>query len=309
MRAPPGFPPSGPRRPGRGGPDLEERTPQPARTTLEGLLAGGALGAWLLALERSPSFHVFADLLNAAKRVLDSRLPDVLLVRLDTEPFVLALYVGGHALLGALFGAVVRARWNAYARALCVTAMLFAFDALGLGRLWQHRGLPLSTGLLLLGGGAVLALAVAWSAGLFIARLPRRVPRLLAGGGMIVCVLGIVLTTVLAARGPARPPGAFVDDPTRDDTGVRVAILGLDGLDGLIVDEAIAECAGICARSGRPSPRWSGRPWPRACFRSATASRTSSCDARGNAFRSPATSGASPRCGTSPCRPASRARS
>jgi predicted AlkP superfamily phosphohydrolase/phosphomutase len=165
----------------------------------------------------------------------------VLLVRLDTEPFVLALYVGGHALLGALFGAVVRARWNAYARALCVTAMLFAFDALGLGRLWQHRGLPLSTGLLLLGGGAVLALAVAWSAGLFIARLPRRVPRLLAGGGMIVCVLGIVLTTVLAARGPARPPGAFVDDPTRDDTGVRVAILGLDGLDGLIVDEAIAE--------------------------------------------------------------------
>ena len=161
------------------------------------------------------------------------------LVRLDTEAFALALYVGGHAVLGALLGWMVRTRGPLALRALIVAAMLFAADALLLSRLWAHRGLPPGTGFLLLAGGAVAAFAVAAGLGHALRNLPQHVRRTITGVGVAGSLLGLLITALVAAGGPDRPAGAVVEEPVREDTGVRVAILGLDGLDGILVDEAL----------------------------------------------------------------------
>ncbi|MBZ0267016.1 hypothetical protein K8I85_02570, partial [bacterium] len=79
------------------------------------------------------------------------------LVRLDTDATAVAIYVGGHALLGVAVAwpvhAIVRGRVPAAARAVLIAAVLLAIDLLLYTRLWGHRSLPLSAGVMLLAAG------------------------------------------------------------------------------------------------------------------------------------------------------------
>ncbi len=213
------------------------------RTILEGLVAGGFVGAVLLLFERSPTFNVFADVLNVMFRLAADRFPESLLIRLDTEAVAWVLYAGGHALLGGAIGAALAAasrRTPTALRRLFLVLVLFGVDALGFGAVWRHRGLSPVLGAGLLG---VAAMAGYGGATVFGAALARLLPRPVTRGLAFVLPLAIVAAgaTVLfsAASGPSRPEGRTVDYPRREPTGTRVAILGIDGLDGFLVDEAL----------------------------------------------------------------------
>jgi predicted AlkP superfamily phosphohydrolase/phosphomutase len=211
--------------------------------SLEGLVAGACAGAILLALERSPTFNVFADVLNATFRVLSSRFPEALLVRLDTEGVALAAYVGGHAVLGALVGAglaVALRRAASGGRRVLLALVLFLVDTAVFGAVWRHRGLSFVLGGSLTGGAAAAALAVSFVVGPAFARLSSRVRGALAVAAPVLVVAIGAATLAAAARGPDRPEGRTLAYPRREPTGVKVAILGLDGLDWVLVDEIVA---------------------------------------------------------------------
>jgi predicted AlkP superfamily phosphohydrolase/phosphomutase len=219
-----------------------------SRAVLEGLLGGAVGGAVLLAAEGSPTFNVFADVLGAVFRILSGPLSEETIVRLDVGSVAFALYVGGGALAGAgagaLLGAVGRAGWRpgAAARAVLLGAAVAVLETVVLGALWRHRELPWSIGMTLvaasgaaaavaagLAGAAARALFAARTLGMLAGFLPAAVA--LAGAGLMI----------VARAGPARPDGPVVSSPVRQDTGLKVAILGIDGLDWKIVDAAVAE--------------------------------------------------------------------
>jgi predicted AlkP superfamily phosphohydrolase/phosphomutase len=218
------------------------------RASLEGFFAGGAAGAVLTILERSPTYHVLADVLNRAFRFLSGRLDQASLIRLDTEGVAMAAYVGGHAILGTILGAGLGAirpggrSLPAGLRWVAVAGLLFVFDTLVFGAVWRHRGLSYFVGATLVGVSAAAALGAAGMAGLVLPRLLP--PRRLAGLALVLPLvtaftgIGIVLAAV---RGPARPEGRTLAYPRRAPTDLKVALLGVDGLDGVLVDEAIAE--------------------------------------------------------------------
>jgi predicted AlkP superfamily phosphohydrolase/phosphomutase len=193
----------------------------------------------LLAFERSPDLHAFADVLNATFRILAGRVREAALVRADTEAAASALYVGGHALLGGALGvawaaARGRAPW-------LVATSIVVVDAIVFGAVWRHRALPLlpGAGMLLVAGAAAAAAgaAVAGVAG----ALGRPLAAALAWLAFAAVGLGSVATIVVAARPPTAPRGPIVQDATRTDTGIKVAILALDGLDWSLVDQAITD--------------------------------------------------------------------
>jgi predicted AlkP superfamily phosphohydrolase/phosphomutase len=237
------------------------------RAVLEGLIGGAAGGAVALAAERSPTFNLWADVLSALFRVLGGWLSEETIVRLDVPSVALALYVGGGALAGAAAGAILgaapRAGWRPgpLARAALIGAILAALEAAVLGALWRHRGLPVSIGL---GLSAATGLATALAAGLAGAAarsaLSGRSVRVLAGFLPAAVALSGAGTMIVARRGPDRPEGPVVASPAREDTGLKVAILGIDGLDWRVVDEAIAEgrlpnLAGLIERGTRGTLR------------------------------------------------------
>jgi len=167
-----------------------------------------------------------------------------ILVRLDTDATALAIYVGGHALLGVVVAlpvhAIVRRRVPALARAVLITAVLLAIDLLAYARLWGHRSLPFSGGAALLAVGGACAAACAIAGSLVAGRLPFRVRRVLAWTLPLAVAIAVAGTMAGAALGPRAPEGVTLSEPVREPTGVKVAILALDGLDGRLVDEAIA---------------------------------------------------------------------
>lgn len=175
--------------------------------------------------------------------MLSGRLPEATLVRLDTDATSFLLYVAGHALLGLAVAwpvhLTVRDRLPAPARATLIAAVLFALDLFAFQRLWAHRGLPIAPGATLLAAGAAIGAVVATLGSLGVARLPARGARVLAIGlpaALLVVTAGTLLATAFGSRAPA---GITLDEPVRQPTGVKVAILALDGLDGRLVDEAI----------------------------------------------------------------------
>jgi predicted AlkP superfamily phosphohydrolase/phosphomutase len=185
--------------------------------------------------------------LNATFRVLSGRLSEDLLIRLDTEGVAAALYVGGHALLGAALGAVAGGRLRgdglraAIPRWIVIALLLGVVDSLLLGVVWRHRGLPVGVGLSLVGGGAVLAASGAAVSGVLLRFLRGPVLR----GAALALPAGVAAWIVVAlgaaAGGPDRPSGPVLVEPERRATGVKIAILGLDGIDGRLVDDALAE--------------------------------------------------------------------
>jgi len=193
----------------------------------------------LLALERSPLFHPWADVLNAVFRTLAGRVSEAALVRADTEAVAFAAYVGGHALFGATVGvglAAARAR-----SVLLLAGLLVVVDGVVFGAVWRHRGLSL-----LIGAGVVLAAGLAAGttaalAGSLVARLTRPARAALAALSFLAAGAATFGTIAAAGRPPSAPAGPVVQDATRADTGVKVAILGLDGLDWRVVDDAFAE--------------------------------------------------------------------
>ena len=189
-------------------------------------------------LERSPLFNKLADVLNAAARLLQPRVSEATRLGLDTEASILAIYVGGHALLGALLGVVLA---RTAGRPLALVLALTVADALVFGSVWRHRELPLQLGAGLLAGGALLGVAVAFLARLAWRAAPPRPLATLATGGVLTVTVVVAGTLIGAARGPRSPEGELVDSPSRRPTGVKVAILAVDGLDGILVDEAIAQ--------------------------------------------------------------------
>jgi predicted AlkP superfamily phosphohydrolase/phosphomutase len=218
------------------------------RAVLEGLAGGAAAGALALAAERSSTFNVFADVLSASFRVLGGTLSEETIVRLDVRPVAFALYVGGGALagaaVGALAGAIARVGWRPgpVARALLIGGVLAALEGTALGALWRHRGLPVSVGLALVTVAGAAAAVAAWTAGAAARTLlPGRTARVLAGFLPAAVALACAGTMIVARRGPPRPDGTVVSSPVRQDPGVKVAILGIDGLDWMLVDEAVAE--------------------------------------------------------------------
>lgn len=218
------------------------------RAVLEGLVGGAAGGALALAAERSPTLNVFADILSAVFRILGGWLSEETIVRLDVPAVAFALYVGGGALAGAgsgaLLGAAARAGWRPGppARAVLVGAMVALLEAATLGVVWRHRGLPVPVGLALAAAAGVAAAIAAGLAGA-VARtlLSGRSVRFLAGFLPAAVALTCAGTMIVARRGPSRPEGPVVTSPVREDTGLKVAILGIDGLDWKLVDGAIAE--------------------------------------------------------------------
>ena len=201
----------------------------------------------MLALERSQTFNVFADALNTTFRRLSGRLPEATLLRLDTEAMAAVLYVGGHALLGAAVGAGIASRVPAggarasFLRAVGLATVLAVVDGFVFGAIWSHRGLSHVVGTTLLVTGALGAVAVAGSAGALAGRLGSGARNLLAVLALAATVVWMGGATVGAVRGPDRPKGVRVDDPARVDTGVKIAIIGLDGVDGRLLERAFAE--------------------------------------------------------------------
>ena len=207
------------------------------------MAGGAALGAWLLALERSQTFHVFADILNAVARNLGPRIDQAVLIRLDAEPVTLALYVGLHALLGAAigFGLGLFRKMESPLRWLALAVVLAAVDVVVFGAVWRHRLLSVPVGVALVGVGGVLAMITAAVASGVASRLPAAARRV-TGALAPVAIAGWVALTIQAHTGaPASPAATPTDDFARVDTGTKIAILALDGLDGRLVDRALAE--------------------------------------------------------------------
>jgi predicted AlkP superfamily phosphohydrolase/phosphomutase len=187
---------------------------------------------------------VFADVLSAIARVGGPALSEATRTRVDRELTGALIYVTMHAVPGAAAGAALAGTPLAARptlRAVLLGALIGLADLVALGAIWRHRALPLLPGLLIVAGAALAAAAAAAGTGRAAGRLPARI-RVLAAG---VLSFGVpVLTVALllgAARGPARPPGPLVTDVARSDTGTRVAIVAIDGLDGRLVDEALAQ--------------------------------------------------------------------
>lgn len=207
---------------------------------LEGLTGGAASGAFLLAMERSPTFNIFADVLNGSFRVLGASLSDRLVVRLDTEPVAACAYIGGGALLGALLGAAVR-RSGPGRRAILVGLLLALAEAAVLAPVWRHRALAPAVGAaVVLTAGATGVLA-ARLAGAIAARFAGRSAGVLAAAATAAVAATMAVTVAVSSGGPRRPPGASVDAPARVDTSLKLAIVGIDGLDEAIVARAVAE--------------------------------------------------------------------
>lgn len=207
------------------------------------MAGGAALGAWLLALERSQTFHVFADLLNATARNLGPRIDQAVLIRLDAEPVTLALYVGLHALLGAAVGfalGLFRKMENPL-RWLTLAVVLAAVDVVVFGAVWRHRLLSMPVGVALVGVGGLLAMIAAAAASRVVSRLPATVRGASGVIAPIAVAAWIALTIHAHADVPASPSATPTEDFARIDSGTKVAILALDGLDGRIVDRALAE--------------------------------------------------------------------
>lgn len=178
-------------------------------------------------------------MLSALARVLTPRLSEVTRVRVDVEAVGIAIYVALHALAGAVAGVVLGRASRAVVRALALAFFFLVADELALGALWRHRGLPASVGTALVGVGAVLAALGSLVAGAIAQRLPPRARAVLAMILPIAVVAGTVFAIVVARRTPERPAGETVATPVRQDGG-KVAIVALDGLDGLLVDDALA---------------------------------------------------------------------
>jgi predicted AlkP superfamily phosphohydrolase/phosphomutase len=220
-----------------------------SRAILEGLGGGAAAGACLLLLERSRTFNVFADILNATFRHLHRVLPEATVVHLDVESVALVGYVGGHGLLGAgcgLFLGIGGSRGGALAgswrRAFWLSAVLFAIDSLLFGSVWRHRVLPLDVGFILVGLASLAAFATARVSGALVASLlPARLVRTLAVALPLLVLAGGGAVILSAARGPTRPPSRGVESPTRVETGLNVALLGVDGIEWDLIRQGIAE--------------------------------------------------------------------
>jgi predicted AlkP superfamily phosphohydrolase/phosphomutase len=216
-----------------------------ARACLEGLAGGAAAGALLLALERSPTFHIYADVLNAIFRSLAGRIDEATLVRTDTEAVAFATYVGGHALLGAVLGitlGITFFRTRPTGRVVALAALISAVDAFVFGAVWWHRALPLAVGAGIVVATGIVVVGVAATTGRLLDRaLPRPALGVLAWVAFAGATGASLWTVVAAGRPRPSPDGPVVQDATRADTGVKVAILGLDGLDWYLVEEAFAE--------------------------------------------------------------------
>ena len=194
-------------------------------------------------------------------RVLGGALPEAVLNRADVHTVGWMLYVTLHACVGAVLGALLGAGATGVVRrgavrALVLGAGLGLFDLVVLGALWRHRGLPVPVGLALVATGAALATAAAALTGLAAKRLPAALRTALAIGAPFALLAGTALLVLAASRAPARPPGETEAAATRVSTGVRVALVALDGLDGRLVDEAVAagrmpNLAGLLARGVR----------------------------------------------------------
>jgi predicted AlkP superfamily phosphohydrolase/phosphomutase len=169
-------------------------------------------------------------------------------VRLDVASVALAAYVGGHALLGAAAArAVARLRrggepLGTLPRLVALGILLAACDALGFGAVWRHRELPVALGLgLAAAAGAAGAAAGGVLAFLATALLHPRANALAARLLPLAVIAWGAATLAAAGRGSTSPRGEIVESFARIETGVKVAILGVDGLDGRIVRRAIAE--------------------------------------------------------------------
>jgi predicted AlkP superfamily phosphohydrolase/phosphomutase len=220
---------------------LNPRSNPGARAVLEGLTGGAASGTFLFAMERSPTFNIFADVLNAAFRVLGTKLPEALVVRLDSEPVAACAYVGGGALLGAACGAAV-GRAGSAARVVLIGLLLAAAEAAVLGPVWRHRALSPVVGAGLVATAGLAGAFSAWLAGaLVVRRLGARAAAVLAAAVPAACAAAIAVTVAVSSAGPRRPAGAVVDAPLRAASGVKLAIVGIDGLDWALVDRAVAE--------------------------------------------------------------------
>ncbi|MGQ0721587.1 MAG: alkaline phosphatase family protein [Candidatus Eiseniibacteriota bacterium] len=220
---------------------MNQRSDSGARTVLEGLTGGAASGAFLLAMERSPTFNIFADVLNAVFRVLATKLPEALVVRLDSEPVAVCAYMGGAGLLGAAVGAAVSCG-GPLVRALLIGLLLAAAEAAVLGSVWRHRALSPVVGAGLVALAGLVAAFSAWLVGaLVVRRLGARAVSWLAVAAPAAVAVSVIATVVVASGGPRRPAGIVVDAPLRDDSGVKLAIVGIDGLDWALVDRAVTE--------------------------------------------------------------------
>ncbi len=216
---------------------------------LEGLFAGVVLGAYLSVMERSPTFHLFADVLSALARVLGNRVPEATLARADVASTGWAVYVALHGVAGALAGAflgrtALGAPGRTALRLLALAAVLCAFDLVLLGAVWRHRLLPFAVGSGLVAAGVAPAVLAAAALGRLAERIPGRT-RAVAAVSLPVGVGLVAAAVILAAgRAPAKPAGetvgASIAEATRVPTGVKVVVVALDGLDDVLVDEAIA---------------------------------------------------------------------
>jgi predicted AlkP superfamily phosphohydrolase/phosphomutase len=206
-------------------------------------------GSCLLLLERSRTFNVFADILNATFRHLHRVLAEATVIHLDVESVAFVGYVGGHALLGAGFGLLLGlggarggALAGAWRRAFLLGAALFVVDCLVFGSVWRHRALAVGVGVTLVALAGLAAVGTARLIGaLATALLPTR-PRRAVAFALPLAVLVVGGAVVLsAARGPVRPPSQPVENPKRIETGLKIALLGVDGIEWDLIRDGIAE--------------------------------------------------------------------
>ncbi|HMB69994.1 MAG TPA: alkaline phosphatase family protein, partial [bacterium] len=131
---------------------------------------------------------------------------------------------------------------GAMVRAALLGAALVALETVVLGALWRHRELPWAIGAIVVAASGLATVAAAGLAGAATrAGLTARTVRMLAGFLPAAVALACAGTMIVARTGPPRPDGPVVSSPVREDTGLKVAVLGIDGLDWKIVDGAIAE--------------------------------------------------------------------
>gem|GEM_PF-1170777 len=188
--------------------------------------------------ERSPLWHVYADPLSAAFRILIPRLSEQSWTRLDTDATAIAFFLAPFSLLGAAIGALGQ---RVRPHLAWVGAFLFAAGGALLFPVWKHRQLDPFVGFALLAFAAAAAGLYAWIVmAMFDRVLSRR-----AGAALlfsIVAILGISTAAVaISLRGPQAPRSRSVSAGIREPTSQKVVILALDGLDGYVVDEARRE--------------------------------------------------------------------